>query len=98
MDPFTAPAQSVVSYGVETSAHGEEFPDLRITTDMSCAVWWTQFGTALKHACAGLMSNDTAMALARVSDHATSPDQGRGSRMATACKHCFAGHRKEQAA
>ena len=74
MDPFTIPAESVVSYGVDTSS--EQFPDLRITADTSCAVWWTQFGTALKHACTGLMSNDTAMALARVSDPATRPCQG----------------------
>ena len=78
MDPFTTPAESVVSYGVNTSAHGEEFPDLRITADMSCAVWWTRFGTALKHACARLMSNDTAMALARVREAATSLDQNKG--------------------
>ena len=78
MDPFTNYAQSVVSYGVDTSAQGKQFPDLRITTDTSCAVWWTQFGTALKHACAGLIRNDTVMALARVSDQATSLDQNKG--------------------
>ena len=71
-DPFTTPAELLVSYGINTSVHGEPFPDLRITADTSCAVWWTQFGTALKHACSGLMSNDTAVAQARVSDPATS--------------------------
>ena len=74
MDPFTTtPAESVVSYGVDTTTHGEQFPDLRITADTSCAVWWTQFGTALKHACTGLMSNNTAMKLARVSASTAKP-------------------------
>ena len=73
MDPVTGPAMLTVSYGVNASVlHGKLFPDLRITADTSCVEWWTQFGTALKHACAGLMSNDTALAQTKVSDPATS--------------------------
>ena len=65
---------------------------------MSCAAWWTEFGTALKHACTGLMSNVTAIAQTRVSDAATGPGQNRGSHMVVACEHCFAAYHIERAA
>ena len=67
-DPFILPTSLIVSYGIDTPVHGELFPDLRIKADTPYTVWWTELSKVFSRACTGLMSNDTAMAQARVSD------------------------------
>lgn len=71
LDPFFLSANLSVSYGIDT-LHGELFPDLRIKADTPYTAWWTNLSKVFRRACTGLMSNDTAMAQARVSDSAAS--------------------------